>query len=132
MSEERMSDWQPIETAPRDGTSVLLWEQEATLRHDGIVICGSYVDFHGKAPDGYHDGWFDDVSGHYEVKPTHWMPLPAKPDFQPPAVPDAGRVALRALVAKWRAEAAEEERVSFCADELAAALRALSGETEER
>jgi hypothetical protein len=41
-------------------------------------------------------------------------------------------VALRALVAKWRAEAAEEQRVSFCADELEAALRTLSGETEER
>lgn len=68
-----MSEWQPIETAPRDGTLVLLW-------WDG--------DF---APVGFwQDGWVYtmtqarnldgaviDILLGYE--PTHWMPLPEPP-----------------------------------------------------
>ena len=35
------------------------------------------------------------------------------------------RRSLEALIAKWRHEAADEQRVSFCADELEAALQAV-------
>lgn len=35
---------------------------------------------------------------------------------------DTARAALHALAAKWRDEAATEQRVSFCADELDAVL----------
>lgn len=37
---------------------------------------------------------------------------------------------LTALVAKWRKEAAEDQRVSFCADELEAALRVVAPQQE--
>ncbi len=37
---------------------------------------------------------------------------------------------LRALVEKWRKEAAKEQRVSFCADELAALLDTMEGAGE--
>jgi Protein of unknown function (DUF551) len=66
--------WQPIETAPKDGTVVLLWE-------DDMVTVGSYTNFDsvGGAPEGYHNGWFDDETGYHEIIPSHWMPLPDPP-----------------------------------------------------
>jgi hypothetical protein len=51
--EER--EWQPIETAPRDGTRVLLW--------DG-------------GPEAYIGYWSGDSWISY---PSHWMPLPDPP-----------------------------------------------------
>ena len=67
--------WQPIETAPKDGTYVLLWEAGELM--PGIF---SYVDFGDAAPEGYHSGWYDNQTGRYEAThATHWMPLPAAP-----------------------------------------------------
>lgn len=68
---ERMSDkdtpWQPIETAPKDGTVVLVID----ARHDDDYPYPA----HWKK--GY--GWFDPGwDGGYS--PTHWMPLPDPPN----------------------------------------------------
>ena len=59
-----MTDWQPIETAPMDGTDVLVW-------------CGGTM-FIACMEVGR---WFFDRTD-YSVKPlpTHWMPLPAPPE----------------------------------------------------
>ena len=82
-------EWLPIETAPKDGTEILLFTDEGEIRN------GSWVDHR---PDDYdemgHDaGWqsncgsivpgrsfgnpkyFWEGIGH----PTHWMPLPEEP-----------------------------------------------------
>lgn len=77
MEQERVTTWQPIETAPKDGTFVLLLEE------DGDPVIGAFVDFKGKEPSGYHNGWFDNISGQYEITPTHWMPLPDPPTAEP-------------------------------------------------
>lgn len=75
--------WQPIETAPRDGTLVLVWSDELYMK--------PYIAWWGvdqNAPEdgneqeewltGDGDSW---STGYYYTpcNPTHWMPLPAPP-----------------------------------------------------
>ncbi|NRA59196.1 MAG: DUF551 domain-containing protein [Phycisphaerales bacterium] len=63
-----MSEWQPIETAPRDGTMLVLW-----LPHEGGIGWGS-----SGTPD---DPWWGAPFGCYDeyMNPSHWMPLPDPP-----------------------------------------------------
>lgn len=97
-----MSQWQPIDSAPRDGTLIDLW-----------VTCGS-TGGKGRLPNArWHPGtiqWIDSslfpVSN--TLTPTHWMPLPAPPeqDAAPEMAPDiAAALAERdAEIARLRAE----------------------------
>ena len=57
-----MDNWQPIETAPKDGTEILAW--------DGIE--------HKIARWDEPSGWF--LSDWMRCYPTHWQPLPAPPE----------------------------------------------------
>jgi hypothetical protein len=65
--------WQPIETAPKDGTPIL---------------CGFPDNFHAQ------HGHFDDNTGKwgqlisFYYQPTHWMPLPAPPEATPAPTAD--------------------------------------------
>lgn len=67
--------WQPIETAPRDGTKILVYtvhgDIELTewyaLEHDVYEPAGD--DLFRKRREVYAKGW----NGN---RPTHWMPLP--------------------------------------------------------
>lgn len=69
-------EWQPIETAPKDGTWVFvghaLWQFPIIARwdmnHRVHVECWSDID---SLPIGY--------SAEYGHEPTHWMPLPEPP-----------------------------------------------------
>lgn len=78
-----MTDWQPIETAPKDGTAIWLW-------YDGAACIGYGEPASILEPEtvwilktGFrrHEGRVDDVYGCYahHVHPTHWMPLPDPP-----------------------------------------------------
>jgi hypothetical protein len=64
-----MIEWQPIETAPKDGTLILLYR-------DGHHVLGCWRE------DGY---WSDDIELFFgteyarENVPSHWMPLPEPP-----------------------------------------------------
>lgn len=74
--------WQPIETAPKDGTRVFVygwqygvsllgvgyWFQSRTIKELGGWICHTL-------PEQVVSGTFTD--------PTHWMPLPAPPTEEP-------------------------------------------------
>lgn len=59
-----MNNWQPIETAPKDGTWVLAAHASSG---DMFIVCWRGI------------GWINDDMG--ECWPTHWQPLP-----EPPAV----------------------------------------------
>lgn len=80
----RRVEWQPIETAPKDGSAILLWDAERE-----VAIVGMWLSFAGtNSPDSYepaYSGW-DSISGvptwldaSPDAQPTHWMPLPAPP-----------------------------------------------------
>jgi hypothetical protein len=70
-----MSDWQPIETAPKDGTSVLLLE----LLFEDL---GAQAQNYTVATFRRRDGWVADIECKpmsHQDKITHWMPLPDPP-----------------------------------------------------
>ncbi len=66
---EQTTAWQPIATAPRDGTEVLLFDPDQG-RHVGAWA----TDWGGP------DTWFVTVSSHeFRLDPTLWMQLPESP-----------------------------------------------------
>lgn len=72
-----MSGWQPIETAPKDGTQVV--GCDTTFAHvTRFEVMYEYV---SRGPNIRHDGWFYKpvIGGPFMWKPTHWMPLPEPP-----------------------------------------------------
>ena len=61
-----MTEWQPIETAPKDGTFILVAVTGEVATHIMLVW--------------WFDGWCLDMTNTPIVgKPTHWMPLPEPP-----------------------------------------------------
>ena len=78
-----MSDWQPIETAPKDGTQILLFCP--VKRHEShpanFIFVGWWFSSSKEIDDGWRadQGWFPS-----EWLPvTNWMPLPPPPKTEP-------------------------------------------------
>ena len=59
--------WQPIKTAPKDCTDVLVWDES-------FIYEIAY----------YHRGKWRYRPKGYPCKPTYWMPLPAPPEGSTP------------------------------------------------
>lgn len=69
MADSHTTGWRPIETAPRDGTDVMLY-----ANHDCYIAAW------------YDDAWHADFTVLAKMpfeqeagEPTHWMPLPEPP-----------------------------------------------------
>jgi hypothetical protein len=77
--------WQPIETAPKDGTRIWIftpgYTQENGYRHEPFMLTAWWDENEGE--DGalvapLSDGFEVAVTYHF-ASPTHWMPLPPPP-----------------------------------------------------
>lgn len=68
-----MSEWKPIDTAPKDGTHVLVY-RSLLGKSDCIVEAWWKADVFGDMCWGANGWTYPDFS-----PPTHWMPLPAPP-----------------------------------------------------
>lgn len=78
MTQERLAGWEPIETAPKDGTYVIIWSGwfggAATIAHWDD-------DRHAnkKAPRWISRDRVYGRKSFVDIPPTHWMPLPPPP-----------------------------------------------------
>ena len=75
-----MSEWQPIETAPKDGTKILVFCRHGECEISEWYECWktNYVlvegtEYFEKHETLYQEGW--NSNGF-----THWMPLPEPPE----------------------------------------------------
>lgn len=77
-------EWQPIETAPKDGSKILVWA-------DGYewpeIVCFEKYDDETAIEAGEPGYWRyaeELIANVADVEPdmlTHWMPLPAAPEL---------------------------------------------------
>lgn len=75
-----MSEWQKIETAPKDGSDILLFVPGCSEFCQPIVIGHWSMGIDGVQRD--EDDWYEtrpDGGPCLDVPPTHWMPLPSPP-----------------------------------------------------
>jgi hypothetical protein len=86
------SSWQPIETAPKDGTTIDLWLGNHRVAdawwgrpEHSCGEMGRHCDNH-PSYDGWCDvfGYVTGPDGHESGEPSHWQPLPAPPKEQTP------------------------------------------------
>jgi hypothetical protein len=79
--------WQPIETAPKTGQTLLLGRLNdmgnwRTMR--GQWFTKAEIDQDWEETDGFEAGWYEtavepDFPNCWEIAPTHWMTMPAAP-----------------------------------------------------
>ena len=70
--------WQPIETAPKDGTRIIVAKQSGYV----MAWASSAYWFERQYKDREkYSGWTDGFDT--LATPTHWMPLPAPPGEKP-------------------------------------------------
>ena len=82
-----MTDWRPIESAPKDRSLILLAKDK--FRFIGKFINEDYIEQEGlqdQYGDEFPPGWYEYISYHprydnfyYERRPTHWKPLDPPP-----------------------------------------------------
>jgi len=75
--------WQPIETAPKDGTAVLLYKPDEEMMGSYTLVGFWDKQWCNWAGDGdalvYFSYLYQKEYGH----PTHWQPLPEPPEGYP-------------------------------------------------
>ena len=81
-----MSDWKPIETAPLDGTAILVMRNIWPGAKNGVAEeCNGHntyvAEYWAEEGDGEWMCYMDMIrEPRCPIKPTHWMPLPEPPN----------------------------------------------------
>jgi hypothetical protein len=75
---ETIEEWQPIETAPKDGTHLLVWQ--------GLHGRQEYFECWWKEDSRYGGYWMDYIDS--EPIPLFWMPLPKPPILSHHSTPE--------------------------------------------
>ena len=85
LSEAKAGGWQPIETAPKDGTPILGWSIEYGARE---TRSDTYTPGSPGFAQGLTDRWWywEEPKHNWASRwnPTHWQPLPAPPAQKDP------------------------------------------------
>lgn len=107
-----LDEWQPIETAPKDGSRVLVSDDAGNF---------DFARWHLDHMCGELDGW---------APFTHWRPLPppVREDIHPPAGPDEDTRDVEAIMRAWYHNPTWHEPVAQGAfgEDFAAAKQALT------
>lgn len=135
--------WEPIDTAPKDGTRVILWRGPAESGKQSEMVIAEWHGGEWQWPDEAenpctHGEWSEEdrQGGYYSDGRyfTHWMPLPAAPvDASQTPDPVINDPRVKALVEQVRALLVAADGESYAAYNAAleatdAALRAIGGE----
>lgn len=67
--DQTKNGWKPIETAPKDGTAVLICINQGT----------AFDAWWDQADQAWVDGRLNRYEEQYTYSPTHWMPMPEPP-----------------------------------------------------
>jgi len=74
-TEFKFGTWYDIESAPKDGIEVLVYDPVYSKK--GLICVASWID---DDTPGFRDaGWFDVIDEIPLRNVTHWMPLPPSP-----------------------------------------------------
>lgn len=84
------SAWQPIATAPRDGTDIIVGYDFASIWVVHVAFWNDQNSYGEKLPEGHEEiGWWSYIENSVTQTllansnmPTHWMPLPTPPNDQ--------------------------------------------------
>lgn len=78
-----MSEWQPIETAPKDRTIIGWYPYHAIVSEGGSIWIMRWIkDEYSNNPKPHWSasGWAWGIKDQRARQPTYWMPLPAPPN----------------------------------------------------